>query len=89
MHRWLGRAIVATALVLAIGHTARSSPGAEPLLRHDRFDLGAPGDGSWRAVADPTGGCGPVRLGETTVATPAQRADRYVVCQWPTGDAAA
>jgi clan AA aspartic protease (TIGR02281 family) len=41
MHRWLGRAIVATALVLAVG----------------------------RAVADPTGGCVAVRLGETTVAT--------------------
>jgi clan AA aspartic protease (TIGR02281 family) len=41
MQRWLGGAIVTTALVLA----------------------------SWRAVADPTGGCGAVRLGETTVAT--------------------
>jgi predicted aspartyl protease len=41
MQRWLGGAIVTTALVLA----------------------------GWRAVADPTGGCGAVRLGETTVAT--------------------
>jgi predicted aspartyl protease len=41
MHRWLGCAIVTTALVLTVG----------------------------RAVADPTGGCGAVRLGATTVAT--------------------
>jgi predicted aspartyl protease len=41
MHRWLGRVIVTTALVL----------------------------GSSRALADPTGGCGAARLGETTVAT--------------------
>jgi hypothetical protein len=77
MHRGLGRAIVTAGLVLAVGHAAGSLPDAAVLPRHDRPDAGAhgrpfstaPGDGSWRAVADPTGGCGAARLGETTVAT--------------------
>ena len=77
MHRWLGRAIVTTALVLAVGHAAGSLPGAGPLLRHDRFDAGvyrqpfltAPDDARRFAVADSTRRCGAVRLGETTVAT--------------------
>jgi hypothetical protein len=44
MHRWLGRVIVTTALVLALGQAAGSLPGAAPSLRHDRFDPGALGD---------------------------------------------
>jgi predicted aspartyl protease len=66
-----------TVLVLAVGHAAGSMSGAAPLRRHDRPDRGAyaqpfstaPGDASWRAVADLTGGCRAVRLAETTGAT--------------------
>jgi hypothetical protein len=55
MHRWLGRVIVTTALVLALGHAAGSLPGAVFSLRHDRFDPGALGDAQvtvlWTRVA--------------------------------------
>jgi predicted aspartyl protease len=69
MDRWLGRAIVTTALVSAIGHAAGSPPGPAPLLRYEQPFLTGPGGATRRAVADPIGGCAAVRLGETTVAT--------------------
>ena len=70
MDRWLGRAIMTAALVSAVGYAAGSPLRAAPLLRHNPFDPGAyERDANRRAVADPTGGCRAVRLGETTVAT--------------------
>ena len=65
MHRALGRAILTTTLVLAVGHAAGSLPGAAPL---PRGDYGQPFL-SRRAAADSTSGCGAARLGEATVAT--------------------
>jgi clan AA aspartic protease (TIGR02281 family) len=71
MDRWLGRAIMTAALVSSVGYAAGSPPRAAPLLRLNPFDPGAyEHDANRRAVADPAGGCGPARLGETTVATP-------------------
>jgi predicted aspartyl protease len=70
MDRWLGRAIMTAALVSAVGYAAGSPLLAASLLRHNPFDPGAyERDANRRAVADPTGGCRAVRLGETTVAT--------------------
>ena len=78
MNKWLSGAIVAAALVCAAGYAVERSPVAAPSRQHDGFDIAVAypqrastrsGAAGVRLLADRTDGCGPIRQGETTVAT--------------------